>query len=78
MRNKKSIFILSALLIVALGAGIYYAVTIYRMNLIPSMSFEEMMDYTTKNNERAIITVELLMVRIQVSRFMVKTQVFYQ
>jgi len=60
MRNKKSIFILSALLIVALGAGIYYAVTIYRMNLIPSMSFEEMMDYTTKNNERAIITVGII------------------
>ena len=60
MRNKKSIFILSALLIVALSAGIYYAVTIYRMNLIPSMSFEEMIDYTTKNNERAIITVGII------------------
>ena len=60
MRNRKRRYILLALLIVTLGVGAFYAITTYRMSLMPSMSFEEMLDYTTKNNESAIITVGII------------------
>lgn len=37
--------------------GGFFCIGSYRMSLIPSMTFEEMLCYTTKNNDDAIITV---------------------
>ncbi|NKF05865.1 beta-lactamase family protein [Clostridium gasigenes] len=41
----------------SIGAGIFFCVVSYKMSLIPSMTFEEMLSYTTKNNDEARITV---------------------
>ena len=40
--------------------SIFVVITSYRMNLIPMMTFDEMMSYTTKDNEDAIITVGII------------------
>jgi len=58
--KKKIVIIMSAFLIIALSIGVFALVTSYRMSLIPSMSFKEMLSYTTKNNEDARITVGII------------------
>ncbi len=58
--RKKGMIIISVVLLIALGVGIFAMVIAYRMSLIPSMSFEEMLGYTTKDNEKAIITVGII------------------
>lgn len=47
-------------LIISIGVGCFFAFVSYQMSLIPSMTFEETIAYTTKNNEKARITVGIL------------------
>ena len=58
--KKKKAIIISTFLVIALIVGVFTMITSYRMSLIPSMSFEEMLSYTTKNNGDAIITVGII------------------
>ena len=48
------------LLVVAIAIGGLYLYSSYQMSKIPSMSFEDMLQYTTENNEEARITVGIL------------------
>ncbi len=59
-RKKKFIFVGLVFLVLAMGFGIFSLVVSYQMSLIPSMSFEEMMAYTTENNEKAVISVGII------------------
>ncbi|TCT17182.1 CubicO group peptidase (beta-lactamase class C family) [Natranaerovirga pectinivora] len=60
-KNRKIItIIISIFAIMALGIGAFALIISYRMSLIPSMTFEEMLNYTTKDNEDAIITVGIM------------------
>lgn len=59
-RRKIILIIISIILLITLGIGIFALIISYRMSLIPSMSFNEMLAYTTKNNEKAIITVGII------------------
>ena len=43
--------------IACIVAVIFWGVVSYKMSLIPSMTFKEMLSYTTKNNDEARITV---------------------
>lgn len=43
-----------------LGGGIFYASVSYRMSLIPAMSFNEMLAYTTQNRPDALISVGII------------------
>lgn len=43
--------------IIILGIGIFWSVMSKRIDQIPLMTFDEMITYTTKDNEQAIITV---------------------
>ena len=45
---------------VVLAFGIFTAFAAYRMSLISSMTFQEMLKYTTKDNKDAIITVGII------------------
>jgi CubicO group peptidase (beta-lactamase class C family) len=60
--GKKKIgwIILSAVLIVGVGFSIFMTVISYRMSLVPKMTFDEMIAYTTKDNEQAVITVGIM------------------
>lgn len=58
-KRRKAIIIIVALVFV-LATGIYVMIANYRMSLIPSMTFEEMLGYTTKNNKNALITVGII------------------
>ncbi len=51
------IAIIAILLMIVLSIGIVTAVISYRTSLIPSLSFEDMLAFTTKDNEQAVITV---------------------
>lgn len=56
--KKKLVWIfIIAVLFIILGISVFWFVTSYGMNQIPLMTFEEMIAYTTKDNEEAIITV---------------------
>lgn len=59
-KKKIIIFALATVALVLLGVGTNIAVGTYRLNKLPSMSFEEMLQYTTKNNNDAIISVGIL------------------
>lgn len=58
--KKKIVIMVSTFLIIALGIGVFALITSYRISLIPSMSFKEMLSYTTKNNEDTRITVGII------------------
>lgn len=49
-----------AVLVAVAAFGIFMAVATYRMSLIPSMTFQEMLNYTTKDNKDAILTVGII------------------
>jgi CubicO group peptidase (beta-lactamase class C family) len=49
-----------AVLAAALAFGIFTAIAADRMSLIPSMTFQQMLKYTTKDNKDAIITVGII------------------
>ena len=60
-KGKRIILIVAAIiLIMIIGVVVFALVGSYRMSLIPSMTFEEMMRYTTENNEDAVITVGII------------------
>lgn len=59
-KKKKMIYIGLVLMVLAFGGGIFSLVIAHQMNLIPTMSFEEMMEYTTEDNEKAIISVGII------------------
>ena len=46
--------------VIAVGIGGFFAFTSYQINQIPKMTFEDMLTYTTKNNENAIIAVGII------------------
>lgn len=59
--GKKNIaVIISIFLLIVISVGIFAIITSYRVSLIPSMTFEEMLSYTTKDNEDAVITVGII------------------
>lgn len=61
LRKKKIVWIfIIAVLIIIIGIGIFWSIILYRMDQIPLMSFDEMISYTTKDNEDAIITVGII------------------
>lgn len=58
--KKLMAIILCIIVVIALAAGIIIAVMTHNMNKIPVMTFEEMLRYTTADNEDAIITVGII------------------
>ncbi|MCK9223365.1 MAG: beta-lactamase family protein [Limnochordia bacterium] len=50
----------SVVIIVAVALGGIYLYSSWQMSKIPSMSFKDMLHYTTKGNENALITVGIL------------------
>lgn len=59
-KKKIIVYLLAIVALILLGVGIKAVVGVYKMNQIPSMSFEEMLQYTTKHNNDAIITVGII------------------
>lgn len=53
-------YVVIAVLAAALAFGIFTAIAADRMSLIPSMTFQQMLKYTTKDNKDAIITVGII------------------
>jgi CubicO group peptidase (beta-lactamase class C family) len=60
--NKKKILIvvLAISLVIVLGLGSYYIYGQHQINQLQTMTFEQMLGYTTKNNSDAIITVGMI------------------
>ncbi len=60
-RNNRILKIVAVLiLVVAIAIGGLYLYSSYQMSKIPSMTFEDMLQYTTEDNEEARITVGIL------------------
>lgn len=59
-KKKLKYTLLILFLIAAAGLGTFWAVISYRMSLVPKMTFNEMLAYTTKDNSRAVITVGII------------------
>lgn len=61
VEKKKLVWIfVIVVLIIIIGISIFWSVISCRMGQIPLMTFDEMMGYTTKDNEDAIITVGII------------------
>jgi len=61
LRKKKIVWIFTiAGLIIILGIGVFWTITSNRIAQIPLMTFDEMISYTTKDDEDAIITVGII------------------
>lgn len=64
MKTKKPkrivIILLIVFVIVAIGFSAYITYSSHRMNQLVDMTFEEMLDYTTSNNDKAVITVGII------------------
>lgn len=61
VRKKKLITIISAsIVILAVVIGVFFKIADNRMNMIPHMSFESMLAYTTKDNKNAVISVGII------------------
>lgn len=60
--GKKNILkvILIIVMLAAAGFGGYYAYGSYKINKLSSMTFKEMLNYTTKDNKDAVITVGII------------------
>ncbi|MGB4587979.1 MAG: serine hydrolase domain-containing protein, partial [Clostridiaceae bacterium] len=60
--GKKKILkiFLAIILVVAIGIGGYAIYGSYKLNQLSTMTFDEMMDYTTKDNKDAVITVGII------------------
>jgi CubicO group peptidase (beta-lactamase class C family) len=56
----KKIVICIILVVVAIGIGIFFGYNAYRINKVTKMTFEEMLLYTTGNNEKALIAVGII------------------
>lgn len=59
-KKKISIILLAISLVILLGLGGYYLVGKHQINKLQTMTFEEMLAYTTQNNNDAIITVGVI------------------
>ena len=61
-RKKRKIVrvIVIAVLVICLGMGAYMAYGAYQMSRLPSMTFEDMLAYTTRNTDGARITVGIV------------------
>ncbi len=59
-KKKMRWIILIAVFIICACVGVFFAIISYQMNLLPSMTFDEMIAYTTENNEHAMITVGII------------------
>ncbi|MDF2801878.1 MAG: beta-lactamase [Anaerocolumna sp.] len=61
-RRKKYLIriILIAIIIVCVGLGVFKVIVSQRMSQIPKLSFHEMLEYTTKDNKKAVITVGII------------------
>jgi len=46
--------------VVIIGAGVFIGFNVYRINKVTKMTFEEMLLYTTRNNEKALIAVGII------------------
>jgi CubicO group peptidase (beta-lactamase class C family) len=60
--GKKRILIgiLIIVLVIAIGFGGYFIYGLYKINELSSMTYKEMLDYTTKDNKNAVITVGII------------------
>src|SRR5690554_1361825 len=58
--KKWIVIIISVFFILVLGYGVFAIIASYRMSLLPAMSFEEMLGYTTKNRKDALITIGIV------------------
>jgi CubicO group peptidase (beta-lactamase class C family) len=56
----KKMIIYSIIALFIIGSGIYVWVIIYQVNQVKKMTFLDMLSYTTKNNEKALIAVGVL------------------
>ncbi len=59
-KKKIVLLLMAVILLIALSLGIFALVGSYRMSHIPSMSLEEMLAYTTKDQKNAIITLGII------------------
>jgi len=59
-KKKILIGILIIVLVIAAGFGGYCIYGFYKINELSSMTYKEMLDYTTKDNKDAVITVGIL------------------
>jgi CubicO group peptidase (beta-lactamase class C family) len=61
-RGKKKILkiILAIVVLIAVGIGVYSIYGLYKINQLSTMTFEEMLAYTTKDNKDAVITVGII------------------
>lgn len=59
-KKRALITICVVIAVVVVGIAVFYAISIHQMSLIPKMTFNDMLTYTTKNNEKAIITVGII------------------
>lgn len=60
LKNKKTIIILIIAVTIIILIGSFYAITTYKINQIPKMTYEEMLLYTTNNNKNAAISVGII------------------
>ena len=61
MGEKKILkVILIIVLVFTVGVGGYYFYGLYKLNELSSMTFKEMLTYTTKDNEDAVLTVGII------------------
>ena len=60
--EKKNILkvILILFIITAVGFCVYYFYGLYKMNQLSEMTFQEMLAYTTKDNQEVVITVGII------------------
>ena len=47
-------------IITAVGFCVYYFYGLYKMNQLSEMTFQEMLAYTTKDNQEVVITVGII------------------
>jgi CubicO group peptidase (beta-lactamase class C family) len=59
-RKKKLIILYIVIAVTFVAACVFFLVSSYRMNQIPQMTVQEMLSYTTKNNDKAVITVGMI------------------
>lgn len=59
-QKKVLMIIVLAILIIAVSISIFLGVSMYQQNQTPKMSFNEMLQYTVKNKEDAVITIGII------------------
>jgi CubicO group peptidase (beta-lactamase class C family) len=62
MKKRKKVFraIVIAVIVLCLGFGAYAGYGSYKMSLLPSMTFHDMLAHTTRDNDKAVITVGII------------------